>query len=198
VRFAVPEGATPIEDTEGLIPDIVTLADLNAVEAENILLAEDRHLRRRKPADAGWLDEAFLRALHGDMLGDVWDWAGTYRHKELTIGVEPALVHEEIGKLLGDFRYWQTLKPGDMSILERAVRLHHKLVWIHPFRNGNGRHARMTADVYLHSQRHALPVWPADVGGAGEARKRYVAALKAADGGDYAPLTDFVRGRIPA
>lgn len=198
MKFEVPEGATPIGDADGLIPDIVAYADLCAVEAENILAAADRHLKRRKNADGAWLDEEFIRSLHADMFGNVWEWAGKYRDRELTVGVAPARVREEIGNLLGDFRYWQGLKPGEMGILERSVRLHHKLVWIHPFRNGNGRHARMAADVYLHSQRHALPAWPADVGAAGEARKRYLAGLKAADAGDYAPLLGFVRELIPA
>lgn len=199
MKFEVPEGATPIDDAEGLIPEILTYSDLCAVEAENILEAADRHLSRRRNADAAWLDEAFLRKLHADMYGNVWDWAGRYRLVKLNIGVPITVIPEEIGKLLGDLRYWQTLAPEAMPILERAARLHHRLAWIHPFRNGNGRHARMTADIYLHSQRYALPAWPGeDITAAGEVRRRYLAALKAADKGDFAPLVEFIRGLIPA
>lgn len=198
MKFEVPEGATPIEDSKGLIQTgIATYRDLCSVEAENILAAADRHLSRRKNPDACWLDEPFLRKLHSDMFGEVWDWAGRYRQSELTIGVAPT-VAEEIGRLLGDFRYWHALKPEAMPVIERAVRLHHRLVWIHPFRNGNGRHARMAADIYLRSQRQPLPDWPSDtLLAASETRKRYLSSLKAADDHDFAPLVAFTQSLLP-
>lgn len=199
LTFESPEGATPI-DADGLIPQaIATYGDLCAVEAENILAAADRHLNRRKNADAAWLDEPFLRRLHADMFGEVWTWAGIYRQVELNIGVAPHRVAEEIGRLLGDFRHWHGLTPAEMPVLERAARLHHRLSWIHPFHNGNGRHARMAADVYLHSQRHALPDWPGEELAATNAiRRRYLAALKAADAGDFGPLLALMESLLPA
>lgn len=199
LKFEAPEGATPIDD-EGLIPAaIATYRDLCAVEAENILSAADRHLSRRKNADAAWLDEPFLRRLHADMFGAVWDWAGRYRQVELNIGVAPHRVPEEIGRLLGDFRHWHALTPGEMPVLERAARLHHRLSWIHPFRNGNGRHARMAADVYLNSQSHPLPAWPGEELAATNAvRRRYLAALRAADAGDFGLLVVLMENLLPA
>ncbi|HBL19186.1 MAG: hypothetical protein A2X36_14900 [Elusimicrobia bacterium GWA2_69_24] len=198
MRFEVPEGATPIEDTEGLIPEeIITYQDLCTIEAENILAAMDKHLSRRKNSDGAWLDEPFIRKVHADMFGQVWRWAGKYRQTELNIGVAPHKVAEEIGRLVGDFRYWSSMQPERMSILERAVRLHHRLSWIHPFRNGNGRHARMAADIYLYSQRHPLPEWPSgDLLAEGEVRKRYLAALRAADQDDIESLLAFTKGLI--
>jgi len=198
VRFEVPEGATPIEDAEGLIPEeVVTYRDLCAVEAENILAAADRHLSRRKNPDASWLDEPFLRKLHADMFGDVWSWAGTYRQVELNIGVGPHRIQEEIGRMLGDFGHWQQ-EGDDMPVLERSVRLHHRLSWIHPFRNGNGRHARMVADVYLHARKHPLPEWPGDdLAVTTETRKRYLEALRAADRNDFGPLLAFTDSLLP-
>lgn len=200
MRFEVPEGATPIEDSDGLIPEaILTYRDLCAVEAENILEAANRHLSRRKNPNASWLCEPFIRRVHADMFGDVWRWAGKYRQAEFNIGVARHKVAEEIGRLMGDFRYWHSQTPEEMSVLERAVRLHHRLSWIHPFRNGNGRHARMLADIYLNSQKHPLPDWPADgLTAMGETRKRYLAALKSADQGDIGPLAAFSRSLLPA
>lgn len=194
-----PAGPTPIdeEEREGLLQPVLTQGALNAVEAVNVLAAYDLHLGRRKPADARWLDEPFLRRVHRDMLGDVWKWAGAYRAREKTIGVAPERVAEELGQLLGDFRYWQE-HPDAMPVLERAARLHHGLVRIHPFNNGNGRHARLVCDVYLRSQGHALPVWPAGLNAEGEPRTAYLAALRAADRGDTAPLVAFMRGLLPA
>lgn len=133
------------------------------------------------------------------MFGEVWTWAGKYRQVELNIGVAPHMVNEEIGRLLGDIRHWHGLTPAEMPVLERAARLHHRLSWIHPFRNGNGRHARMAADVYLNSQRHLLPDWPGeDLAATNEIRRRYLAALRAADRGDFEILVALMESLLPA
>ncbi len=200
MRFEVPEGATPIEDAEGLIPGaILTYGDLCVVEAENILAAAGRHLARRKNPGGAWLDEPFIRRLHGDMFGMVWRWAGKYRQVELNVGVAPDRVIDEIGRLVGDFRHWNSLAPEEMPVLESAVRLHHRLTWIHPFPNGNGRHSRMIADIYLNSRKHPLPDWPdVDLTEASRTRRAYLAALRAADGGDFAPLIASTRSLLPA
>lgn len=199
MRFEAPEGATPIEDAADLVPDgIVTYRDLCAVEAENILDAADRHLSRRKNPECSWFDESFIRRLHADMFGKVWRWAGKYRQEDLNIGVAFHRVQEEIGLLVGDLKYWNSPGECEMPVLERAVRLHHRLSWIHPFRNGNGRHGRLAADIYLRSQRHPLPSWPGDdLAAAGKMRARYLASLKDADQGDFGPLTDFTKGLLP-
>jgi Fic-DOC domain mobile mystery protein B len=198
VKFEVPEGATPIEDASELIPEgLITYQDLYAVEAENILEAADRHLSRRKNQSCAWFDEPFIRKVHADMFGKVWRWAGKYRPIELNIGVAPHKIVEEVGRLVGDLRYWGGLKKEEMSILERSARLHHRLSWIHLFKNGNGRHARFMADIYLRSQRHPLPDWPGGgLAAAGEVRKRYLAVLKEADRGDFSPLIGFIEGLI--
>ena len=194
MKFVVPEGATPIEDTEGLIPAITLYRDLCAVEAENILEASSRHLTRRMNPSGEWLNEAFIRKVHADMYSNVWAWAGKYRQIELNIGRAAShRVTEEVAKLIGDFRYWE-----DMSVIKRSIRLHHRLTWIHPFRNGNGRHARMVADIYLYSQKHALPVWPSDdLGKSSTIRKRYLDALRFADQEDFAPLEKLIENLLP-
>ena len=195
MKFETPEGGTPIGDAEGLLlPETSTMADLSAAEAENILRAAGKHLRRRHNPRRAWLTEEFLRAVHRDMFDGVWEWAGTYRRSELNIGVAPHRVREEIGKACADARFWDTQTENPLPVLERAVRLHHRLAWIHPFRNGNGRHARLMADIYLNAHGHALPVWPSgDIARKGGARDAYLAALKEGDRDNFAPLADYTR-----
>lgn len=195
MKFTVPEGATPIDDISHLrIPGILTVPDLNAAEAENILRAMEKHLYRPKDPKKQWLTDKYIRRLHLDMFDGVWEWAGNYRNSELNIGVSTHLIREEIGKLIQDVYSWNT---STLSYLERAVRLHHRLVWIHPFFNGNGRHARLLSDIYLHSYGQPLPTWPeSDLSEHGNVRLDYLDALRAADSGDYAPLVKWTEGLL--
>ncbi|WP_245436048.1 Fic family protein [Mesorhizobium tamadayense] len=76
-----------------------------------------------------------------------------------------------------------------------AVRLHHRLVFIYPFLNGNGRHARILADTVLDKVYGTEPIdWTAgsDLQKLGERRTAYIAALKSADNHGIAPLLAFV------
>ncbi|MFA6028818.1 MAG: mobile mystery protein B [Elusimicrobiota bacterium] len=200
VGFDTPEGATPIEDASGLlIEGVLTHADLNAAETENILRAVNMHLRPRKRRATPWLTEEYLRRVHRDMFDGVWAWAGRYRDAELNIGVPAASIREEVAKLCQDVAYWDGQKTNPLSVLERAARLHHRLSWIHPFPNGNGRHARLMSDIYLHVNGCALPVWPASsMSGQGDVRKAYLLALRSADRGDFAPLIDYTTRFLPA
>jgi Fic-DOC domain mobile mystery protein B len=134
-----PEGATPLEDddVDGLKPSwIADRADLNAAEADNIAAAIAKWERRPRRIET-LLDDKVVRDLHRDMFGDVWTWAGTYRTRELSIGVDPYTVSVELRNLIEDAKYWFA-KNSDMPLTEAAARFHHKLVLIHPFRNRNG------------------------------------------------------------
>lgn len=199
LRFDTPQGATPIEDASGLLVEgVVTYAALNVRETENIVRAVKEHMRPRKRRPAVWLTEEYARHVHRDMFDRVWEWAGRYRDAELNIGVPASRVREEVAKLCQDVAFWDDQKENPMFVLERAVRLHHRLSWIHPFPNGNGRHARLVADIYLHVHRHKLPDWPSSaMGGAGNARKAYLEALKKADGGDFCPLVEYTEKFLP-
>ena len=126
------------------------------------------------------------------MFGEVWSWAGTYRRTARNIGVEAYRIQIEMAAMFDDVRYW--LEKDTYPPDETAVRLHHRLVFIHPFPNGNGRHARLMAD--LLSER--LGGKPFSWGGGalvsvGELRSRYIAALRVADGHDIKPLLAFAR-----
>ena len=193
--FATGEGNTPLspEEQEDLIPDLTTKEELNEWERQNILEAsewalEPRNLKRWDP-----FSDAYVRELHQRMFDQTWKWAGAYRTTEKNIGIPHHQIREALPALLGDARYWvehQTFEPDEL-----AVRFHHRLVWIHPFANGNGRHARLMADVVAVGRLGRPPfTWGrADIVKAGDFRRSYITALRAADKNDIQPLLEFAR-----
>jgi Fic-DOC domain mobile mystery protein B len=191
-HFVEDDASTPLdeEEKEGLIPThIALLSELNAAEQENILEAEIWAFQH-KHKDI--LTEAFIRKLHKRMFGDVWRWAGKFRRTAKNIGIDAWQIAGELRLLLDDTRYWidhQTYAPDEI-----AARFHHKLVWIHPFPNGNGRLARMMTDLLLKQMGHPRFTWGRlNLVELSETRNAYVSALKAADQGNLAPLLTFVR-----
>ncbi|MBI3205196.1 MAG: mobile mystery protein B [Myxococcales bacterium] len=193
--FREPDDATPLahEEREELLQTWVTnRRDLNEAEQENILKGGIWARRSRGLTAAGLLEDSFARTLHKRMFGDVWRWAGTQRKTERNVGVEAHRISVELATMFDDARYWveHATHPPD----EIAVRLHHRLVAIHPFPNGNGRHARLMADLLIEK----LGGEPFSWGGGslvdvGELRRRYVAALQAADDHELGPLLAFAR-----
>ncbi|MER8369951.1 mobile mystery protein B [Mesorhizobium sp. M1348] len=193
--FAEPDDATPLEpeEREGLLQSWIThRGDLNEAEQENILagVAWARGRRGRKLQDILSIDVAMT--LHKRMFGDVWKWAGTCRTTARNIGVDAYRIQTDMAALFDDVRYW--VENGTYSPDEIALRLHHRLVAIHPFPNGNGRHARLMVDLLI----ERLGGEPFSWGGGGladtgELRTSYVAALRAADNHDIAPLLVFAR-----
>lgn len=190
----MPAGATPLDPDEsaGLLPGhIATREQLDEWEAENILEGQRWAAGAAKRRDI--LDDAFLRELHRRMFGRTWKWAGTYRSTEKKIGVAPARIAEEVRQLQENTRAQIAARVARID--EVAARFHHWLVWIHPFANGNGRHARLLTDLLLAANGAEPFTWGrGDLEHAGEARERYLAALRAADARDFAPLLAFVRG----
>ncbi len=181
-------GQTQLGDLSGLIPKhLRTRAQLDSAEGENIRKAMLKYLAaapsmRNAPFDYPWL----LR-LHREMLGDVWIWAGQLRRAETNIGALPHRIEIEIHGLLHDLPAWI---DSQTPLLEQAVRMHHRAVSIHPFDNGNGRWSRMLANIWLRRHGRDLIEWPeATVGRESPIREEYLAALRTADRGDYAPLT---------
>ncbi len=189
------QGSTPLDpdDAAGLKPGwVATKADLDAAEQANILAAL-RRSRWRRPKTGYLLTDDAVRRLHQDMFGDVWTWAGTYRRYEASIGIDPHRISVAVRDLVLDAAYWF---DGDrpMAPDEAGWTFHHRLVQIHAFPNGNGRHSRMITDLLLRAKdEHPFTWGRADLNAAGEIRDVYLAALRAADGGDYGPLSMFVR-----
>ncbi len=194
-----PTGGTPGGDISGLLrTDLVTPAARNAVEAEHIDAAYVTyvHRARRKKRGSRWLTDEFIRKVHASMFGTIWDWAGRYRTVPANIGVEPHRIAEQIHQLCGDVQHWDS---SDMPVVEVAARLQHRLTWIHPFKNGNGRHARLMTDIFLHSRGYPLPQWPQihRMEQGSQIREAYVAAMKLADLGDFMPLAQFIEDCLP-
>lgn len=201
LQFAEPDGATPLdlEDVQGLIPTwVATRAELNIVEQENIITAMVWAFGRRNAwTTAGLLNRQALVDLHRRMFGEVWRWAGTWRRRETNIGVDPRRVVTDLENLLADVCA-QTAHPSGLawSPDEIAVRFHHRLVSIHPFANGNGRHARLATDLLALTLAQPRFTWGAggDLINATAARRSYLEALRTADREfDYNKLLKFAR-----
>ncbi len=189
--FEEPDNATPLgpEERDALLPSHITYRrELNEAEQENIYRAQNWALATRREL----LTEKFVKDLHGRMLGDVWRWAGKFRTSERNIGIPHHEIPMALRQLLDDAKTW--VKYGSYPSDEIAVRFHHRLVQIHPFPNGNGRHARLMADLLVMRLGGERFSWgSADLQNAGDVRARYIAALQAADNHDIAPLLAFVR-----
>jgi len=191
------DGNTPIrpEEAEQLIPRISTIKELNEYEALNILVAQKWAFSTRILNSLNPLEEPFVRTLHAKMFDQVWKWAGIYRTHEVSIGCDPQEIIQRIPQLLGNTAYW--LENHTFPTDECLIRFHHRLVSIHPFPNGNGRHARLITDVA--AVRFGRPefTWGAgqDLVAEGDARTRYLAGLRALDSNenDAKPLLDFAR-----
>lgn len=187
------DGATPLDpdELEGLKFDhITTRSELDELEQVNITQGL-RWLSRQRGGDI--LDDDFVRKLHARLFGDVWEWAGTYRLREKNIGIDPLYIGVHLRQLLGDAQYWA--KHGTYKPLEAAARFHHRMVQIHPFPNGNGRHARIATDIFLqHYFDHPPIEWASgfNLQADGQRRIAYIAALRAADRGEFDLLRQFV------
>jgi len=193
VNFEYAEGATPLSDEEAeglLLSHISTRAELDRWEQEGIMAAEAK-IFARKPK--GILTESFILRLHDLMFGGIWKWAGTQRKSDKNIGGAWWGVAAALRDLSADVQMW--VDNGTFPPDEIAVRLHHRLVAIHYFPNGNGRHARLMADLVLvHLLGQPVFTWGGEnLVNRGDCRKRYIEALRAADRKDYAPLLAFVR-----
>jgi len=183
-----PEGATPLDpdEMEGLrFKHISTRGELDQLEQANITQGL-QWLEKQKSPDV-------LSDLHNRLFGDVWKWAGSFRRTEKNIGIDPIQIAVQLRHLLGDALFW--IENDTYPPKELAARFHHKLVYIHLFSNGNGRHARIMADAVLTKLLDKSPIdW---AGGyrledMNERRNEYIAALRAADGHDFAALFEFI------
>jgi Fic-DOC domain mobile mystery protein B len=192
IELEYPPGATPLDPDEaaGLIPShISTQGQLNEWELANILEGERWAFARKHKR---LIESNFVRGLHKRMFGDTWRWAGTFRDSGKNIGLDPADIQPALHNLCEDVK--AQLKHEGYALDEIAARFSHKLVWIHPFANGNGRLSRTMADVLLVEYGASRFSWGAgNLVTDGEVRQRYLQALRAADARDYRPLLAFVR-----
>lgn len=180
------------EEKADLIPTyITTKGELNEAEQENILEAEHWAFKNKRQKLEDILTEGYIRKLHSKMFGTVWRWGGQYRRSDKNIGVPNYQVRPKLQQLLGDAQYWiqnQTYPPDEL-----AVRFHHQLVYIHPFPNGNGRHARLISDILITKLGGKRFSWGGESLYKGEDRKQYIEALKKADDGNIQTLLEVSR-----
>lgn len=194
MKFTYAPGATPLDPDEiaDLLPiHITTQAELNAWEQANIVQG-DRWASRQSKRDL--LNEGFVRELHRRMFDQTWRWAGTFRNSDKNIGVDWPQISVKIRDLLENTRYQLDNNIYDAD--ETVVRFHHQLVWIHAFPNGNGRHARLMADLLALKRGRPRLTWGGQstaINTAGEIRAKYLAALRSADQGEFSELIQFAR-----
>lgn len=194
IGFDNAPGATPLDHDEaaGLIPaHITTQGQLNEWEARNILRGENWAFSRKHD---DLLSLQFMCLLHKKLFGDTWKWAGVFRTTAKNIGIEAGQIGSELTKLCGDVAY--QIVHRSYPVDEMAARFHHRLTWIHPFPNGNGRFSRTMADLLLAQNGVERFTWGAgNLAEPGDVRRRYIESLHAADQKDCAPLLNFARSQ---
>lgn len=189
------DGQTPLSEDEKeglLIPTITTRGDLDEFEQLGVEKANEWLLGRKLDTNK-ILTEEFVKELHGRMFNNIWEWAGEFRKTNKNIGVDKFTIGIELKILFDDTRHWIANKT--FSDDEIAVRLSHRMVFIHPFANGNGRHSRLFADILINKVfNKPYFTWGSkNLVKQGEARTRYLEALREADKLNYNPLIKFAR-----
>lgn len=188
-----PVGATPLDPDERdglLFPHIDTRGELDQMEQVNIqqgLL----WLHNKSLSNDDLLTDSFARQLHQKLFSDVWKWAGEYRRTEKSIGIAPEQISVQTRLLMDDTRFW--VENDTYPAKELALRFHHRLVKIHIFPNGNGRHSRIMADAILTKLLSTQPIKWGDrnLTKAGDIRMNYINALRQADREDYSALFEL-------
>jgi len=194
MKFKYPFGATPIDDDEltDLFPEHISLQnELNEWEQVNINKAAGIYYAKSLNSE-NILSFSFILDVHKNMFDETWRWAGKTRKTMKNIGVEVSQIFEQTKNLCEDVKYW--IKNNTYPVEEIGVRFHHRLVKIHLFPNGNGRHARLITDLLMKSLNKPMFTWGnKDLYNEGTVRKVYINALKEADNNNYRPLIEFVK-----
>ena len=195
LEFDYKDGQTPLdeEEKEGLkIKSITTQGELDEFEQLNIEKAVEWTIHTKFKLEK-ILTEKFVRDLHQRMYGDVWKWAGEFRKTEKNIGIPWTQIGIELKNLLDDTKYWienKTFLPEEI-----AIRFKHRIVSIHCFPNGNGRHSRMMADIIMESifENKIFSWHQSNMVKANETRNQYIKALREADNGNFKKLIEFAK-----
>ncbi len=195
IEFDVIEGQTPLDEDERdglLIPAVSTRGELDEFEQHNIENAIAWTLSRSFRLE-NVFTEAFVKEVHIRMFGDIWSWAGEFRKSNKNLGIDKWNIGAELKQLNEDALFW--VKNKIYRSDELAIRYKHRLVSIHCFPNGNGRHSRLMADIVIEKILKE-PVFTWGMAGANlvlDIRQEYIKAIKAADKGNYKPLISFAR-----
>lgn len=192
------KGATYSDDISGLKLDTskqYSIDDIYFYEAKNITKAILKYLSTTPDKKLAPFSLEWLLKLHEEMFGDVWSWAGKLRRIELSIGIKAYLVNMELKKLVDDLAFWEQNKT--FEVVEIAARIHHRVVQIHPFQNGNGRWSRMLANIYLKQNGLQPTAWNENLlFKENPHRDDYINALKQADNGNYSALIKLQKNTV--
>lgn len=195
LEFDYKDGQTPLDENEkeGLkIKSITTQGELDEFEQLNIEKAVEWTIHAKLKQEK-ILTEKFIKDLHKRMYSDVWKWAGEFRRTEKNIGIPWTQIGMELKILLDDSKFWienKTFPPEEI-----AIRFKHRIVSIHCFPNGNGRHSRMIADIIMESifEQEIFSWHQSTMVRANETRKKYISSLRDADNGNFKPLIQFAK-----
>ena len=195
LEFNNQEGQTVLDEDEkeGLkIKSISTQGELDEFEQFNIEKAVEWTIRN-KFKEENILTEKFIKDLHKKMYGEVWKWAGEFRKSNKNIGIDWTGISTSLKNLLDDTKYWIEFKT--FSSEEIAIRFKHRIVSIHCFPNGNGRHSRLMADIIIESifDEEVFSWNKSNMVRADETRSKYITALRDADHGMISALIKFAR-----
>ena len=193
MKFDQPAGATPIDAdaAKDLIPRLSTQEELNQFEQKNILSATEWAMKNGR-LKKSLLTLDGLKGLHKRMFDQTWKWAGKFRTTDTNLGVDWHSIPTRVKELCNDASYW--IENRTYPLEELAVRVHYRLVHIHPFPNGNGRHGRLVADLFLIHNGQSTLTWGAkEIAKKGDVRIAYIEALRSADSGNLEPLLKFAR-----
>lgn len=194
--FEMLEGATPLDldEIQGLLIDTIsTQAELNFAEQQSIIESSKWIFQANHK---NILTDQFFKNLHKKMFQSVWSWAGKYRTTNKNIGVESYVIPIEIKKLCDDCDYWIQNQTYDWN--EIAARFHHKVVWIHPFANGNGRFSRILTDILIKKYQQKPLTWGRnsypkdDFSDESNLRAEYILSLREADNKKIQKLIHFM------
>jgi len=196
MKLTYANGQTPISEEEFeelLIKTISTRAQLDEFEQMNIEIAVEWTMKKNFNIDKVFSIE-FIKEVHKRMFNNVWGWAGSFRNSNKNIGVDKHYIYPELQKLINDVKFW--IENKTFSNDENAVRFKHRLVKIHPFPNGNGRHSRLCADIFIsHIFYQDIFSWGSNSNLTiqSDFRKQYIDAILLADEGDIQDLIKFAR-----
>ncbi|MEO5581712.1 MAG: mobile mystery protein B [Saprospiraceae bacterium] len=187
-------GQTPLDEDEKdglLIKTITTRGELDEFEQQNIEKAVEWTMNRKFKQEVIHT-ETFIKEVHKRMYAGVWSWAGKFRKTNKYLGVDKLQIGIDLKNLMDDTKYWIEHKNFEPD--EIALRFKHRIVSIHCFANGNGRHSRLMADIIIeHIFKKPVFTWGSSLVKQDDVRAIYLKAIRAADGGHYDPLLQFAR-----
>ena len=189
------DGQSPLseEEKEGiLLKTISTREELDEFEQQNIETAIEWTIRQRFSLDR-ILTMEFIKEVHRRMFDNTWEWAGQFRKSNKNLGVDKLQISTSLKVLLDDCRYW--IENETYSNDEIAIRFKFRLVKIHPFPNGNGRHSRLCADILIsHVFNENVFTWGGlDLIKPGDSRKKYIDSIHNAEQMEMKSLIAYAR-----